>query len=448
MSNVSKRAADAQKSDPQEQLKRLRDELRSAESPRPDENDETVVSKKEAAARRFAGAASGAGAAPARTATVGSDRDKRVSSGAARGAVSLKSDAAKLDQRARASGAQRAQQPARVGSGAPAPLGSPVSASASASAAASGPAPVREKSRAFTVKPDARAAAVSGSPSTTARRDAPGNHPGQARQTRDAWPAVESPTDVSQRPVGRDASERKADHRPVDPVVPSIAPESGPRADPVEPDSRHRAARGPDRVSSSAADRPKRAQDARLNQASLRGSNQAAQKGSNKASQEGQNQARQEGPSQVPLKEPAPEGRAVSKPRAAASPERAARPSAPRERRVVEPNPIPPITFPEALPVSGRREEIARAIAANQVVIVCGETGSGKTTQLPKICLDARARSGRGRHRADRPHAAAPDRGIGDGPAHRRGTRHAVRRSGRLQGALYRQSLARRHRSS
>ncbi|MFL9946508.1 ATP-dependent RNA helicase HrpA [Paraburkholderia agricolaris] len=65
---------------------------------------------------------------------------------------------------------------------------------------------------------------------------------------------------------------------------------------------------------------------------------------------------------------------------------REARP--PRPRRVVEPNPIPPITFPEALPVSGRREEIARAIAQNQVVIVCGETGSGKTTQLPKICLE------------------------------------------------------------
>ncbi|TAM32726.1 MAG: ATP-dependent RNA helicase HrpA [Paraburkholderia sp.] len=56
-------------------------------------------------------------------------------------------------------------------------------------------------------------------------------------------------------------------------------------------------------------------------------------------------------------------------------------------RRVVEPNPVPPITFPEALPVSGRREEIARAIAENQVVIVSGETGSGKTTQLPKIAL-------------------------------------------------------------
>jgi len=49
--------------------------------------------------------------------------------------------------------------------------------------------------------------------------------------------------------------------------------------------------------------------------------------------------------------------------------------------------PLPPITFPESLPVSGRREEIARALAEHQVVIVCGETGSGKTTQLPKIAL-------------------------------------------------------------
>ncbi|HEU4852807.1 MAG TPA: ATP-dependent RNA helicase HrpA, partial [Telluria sp.] len=50
--------------------------------------------------------------------------------------------------------------------------------------------------------------------------------------------------------------------------------------------------------------------------------------------------------------------------------------------------PLPPIEFPEELPVSGRRDEIARAIRDNQVVIVSGETGSGKTTQLPKICLE------------------------------------------------------------
>jgi ATP-dependent helicase HrpA len=59
----------------------------------------------------------------------------------------------------------------------------------------------------------------------------------------------------------------------------------------------------------------------------------------------------------------------------------------PPARRAPPRNAIPPVTFPEELPVSARRDEIARAIAGHQVVIVCGETGSGKTTQLPKICL-------------------------------------------------------------
>jgi len=49
---------------------------------------------------------------------------------------------------------------------------------------------------------------------------------------------------------------------------------------------------------------------------------------------------------------------------------------------------LPSITYPAQLPVSARQEEIAAAILANQVVIVAGETGSGKTTQIPKICLD------------------------------------------------------------
>ncbi len=49
---------------------------------------------------------------------------------------------------------------------------------------------------------------------------------------------------------------------------------------------------------------------------------------------------------------------------------------------------VPRISYPEQLPVSARREEIAAAIRDNQVVIVAGETGSGKTTQLPKICLE------------------------------------------------------------
>ncbi|WP_342612937.1 ATP-dependent RNA helicase HrpA [Burkholderia ambifaria] len=79
-------------------------------------------------------------------------------------------------------------------------------------------------------------------------------------------------------------------------------------------------------------------------------------------------------------------------PAAATDAPRAADARTPRRERApraaVAPNPVPPITYPESLPVSGKRDEIARAIADHQVVIVCGETGSGKTTQLPKICLD------------------------------------------------------------
>ncbi|PKH32261.1 ATP-dependent RNA helicase HrpA [Shewanella sp. ALD9] len=48
----------------------------------------------------------------------------------------------------------------------------------------------------------------------------------------------------------------------------------------------------------------------------------------------------------------------------------------------------PIISYPDELPVSQKRDDIASAIANNQVVIVAGETGSGKTTQLPKICLE------------------------------------------------------------
>src|SRR6188508_81254 len=54
------------------------------------------------------------------------------------------------------------------------------------------------------------------------------------------------------------------------------------------------------------------------------------------------------------------------------------------------------ISYPAELPVSQRRNDIAAAIRDHQVVIVAGETGSGKTTQLPKICLElGRGRGGR-----------------------------------------------------
>ncbi|HMO47713.1 MAG TPA: ATP-dependent RNA helicase HrpA [Rubrivivax sp.] len=57
------------------------------------------------------------------------------------------------------------------------------------------------------------------------------------------------------------------------------------------------------------------------------------------------------------------------------------------------PRPVGPIELPPSLPVAQRRDEIAAALQAHQVIVVCGETGSGKTTQLPKIALQL----GRGR---------------------------------------------------
>ena len=56
-----------------------------------------------------------------------------------------------------------------------------------------------------------------------------------------------------------------------------------------------------------------------------------------------------------------------------------------RERRLAG---LPKVSYPEFLPVSQRREDILAAIRDNQVVIIAGETGSGKTTQIPKICLE------------------------------------------------------------
>jgi ATP-dependent helicase HrpA len=56
-------------------------------------------------------------------------------------------------------------------------------------------------------------------------------------------------------------------------------------------------------------------------------------------------------------------------------------------RRAVRCEAVQPIEYPADLPVVVRRDELALAIENNQLVIVCGETGSGKTTQLPKICL-------------------------------------------------------------
>ena len=55
---------------------------------------------------------------------------------------------------------------------------------------------------------------------------------------------------------------------------------------------------------------------------------------------------------------------------------------------------VPPMRYDDALPIAAKRDEIKQAISKHQVVVIAGETGSGKTTQLPKICLEL----GRGTH--------------------------------------------------
>ncbi|VTN23503.1 ATP-dependent helicase hrpA [Klebsiella pneumoniae] len=85
----------------------------------------------------------------------------------------------------------------------------------------------------------------------------------------------------------------------------------------------------------------------------------------------------------------------------------------------------PAIIYPENLPVSQKKQEILEAVRDHQVVIVAGETGSGKTTQLPKICMEL----GRGLKRTHRPYPAASP-----GGADRRQSycRRAAERAGRL----------------
>lgn len=72
--------------------------------------------------------------------------------------------------------------------------------------------------------------------------------------------------------------------------------------------------------------------------------------------------------------------------------EKARKPAAPAKARLSfeeSRNPIPPFELAPGLPVSEQGDLLVKAIRDNQVIIVCGETGSGKTTQLPKICLMA-----------------------------------------------------------
>jgi HrpA-like RNA helicase len=58
-------------------------------------------------------------------------------------------------------------------------------------------------------------------------------------------------------------------------------------------------------------------------------------------------------------------------------------------QKLRQPPPLPRITYPASLPIVDRKEDIIRAIRRHSVVVITGETGSGKTTQIPKMCLEA-----------------------------------------------------------
>ncbi|MCS5880859.1 hypothetical protein LNP17_14105 [Klebsiella variicola subsp. variicola] len=88
----------------------------------------------------------------------------------------------------------------------------------------------------------------------------------------------------------------------------------------------------------------------------------------------------------------------------------------------------PAITYPENLPVSQKKQEILEAVRDHQVVIVAGETGSGKTTQLPKICMEL----GRGLKGADRPYPAASSGRANRRQPYRRGAANGAGRLHRL----------------
>ncbi|WP_233271640.1 ATP-dependent RNA helicase HrpA [Paraburkholderia acidiphila] len=228
---------------------------------------------------------------------------------------------------------------------------------------------------------DKRAAQPAPAPAAGAK-DAPGGRgetpkPEQAREARNA------PQPVAAQPARGEANR---------------APQSGQRAQQGDV----RASRKPDAQRDTRAPQSKSAQHAPSDEAARGRTQRAPRDASDNASRKPpRNPAQQQKPVQHQPRAPRPEAvrerdQSAQQQAARAGNEKAPEtnerkprserpPRAPRAN--VEPNRVPPITFPEALPVSGRREEIARAIAQNQVVIVSGETGSGKTTQLPKIAL-------------------------------------------------------------
>ena len=146
------------------------------------------------------------------------------------------------------------------------------------------------------------------------------------------------------------------------------------------------------------------------------------------------------GPARAPHRARARAG-ARRPPSGSGSPQRSRAPSRGGEARAAR---RPAIDYPPELPVAQRADEIARTIRDHPVVIVCGETGSGKTTQLPKICLAA-GRGERGLIGHTQPRRIAA-RAVAARIAQELGTEPGDGR--RLQGALHRPHEARRVRQA
>jgi ATP-dependent helicase HrpA len=450
MPNVSKRPADADKLDPQEQLKKLREALlrdaaareSDGENEAEESADSAINRKKEAAARRFAGASDGAAAGASKAAASGagtnstppqtakknvqksaggspspaSSLSRDQSKGSSNAAPSSREPARRKDERggldllstllsdkavgpvvsSNASDRRDQGANARVLSqgdlsatkraGSKPPVTTPVTNTpklpvqpaagtlAQQRAAGERPAPAKESQRKPASRIDERGTA--GQPATGNRAQEQRLQGGKVAHAQNRAPEVNhtghrsrpavnaenvSAGDARRRDDGQrpgTAPERPRDaKRSLKPLAtaasepsPSEEQHSARKSDHAKVNAEQRAQRGPQDAESGAASTVSRppVQVARLPK---------VDKGE-RASQNAQTDA-------------------VSQQRR----------DTPRPRRVVEPNPIPPIRFPETLPVSARRDEIAAAIQANQVVIVSGETGSGKTTQLPKICL-------------------------------------------------------------
>jgi len=232
------------------------------------------------------------------------------------------------------------------------------------------------------------------------RNEARSGQPAHAREPQSSVPAQEEP----QAPPQREPRREQRTEAPRGQPTHARKPESAAQTQ-REPRLHSKREPGREQRAESRNEQAQQSQQSRGPQAGRREQQQPKQSGDrqgkphagqqvrreNKSAQPHDKSARAENPVEVRASREAPPSPQAGKPARESAPrgdrnernDRADRPP----RRTVDPNPIPPITFPEALPVSGRREEIARAIAGNQVVIVSGETGSGKTTQLPKIAL-------------------------------------------------------------